>query len=365
LSFFDDEVDEPRRAPRSRPRRARPSGRGRPPGDQQSIQTRRTIAAVAVVVVVVLMALLIHSCQVSARNSSLRDYNNGVSSLIDSSDATGQSVFKDLGSGAGASTLYSDFVQLLANARRDLRRAEALSVPSEMSAAQQNVVLAVRMRADGIKVLANEIEPALGTTPRDPISQIAVAMARFYASDVVYKGYAVPAIAGALNAAHLGVGGSTGNTINPGQFLTDLGWLQTGFIATKLGAHVSGGSGKNSAAPGLHGHSLNSVSVGSVTLSPSATNTIPASPAPTFQLSVTNGGSFNQFNVGCKVTIAALGDTGTSSITETTPGQTTSCSVTLPTAPTPGTYQVTASVAAVPGETNKANNSKTYTVAFQ
>lgn len=365
MSFFD-EVDEPRRPPRSAPRRTRPSGRGRPPGDQQAIQTRRIVAVVALVAVIVLAGLGIHSCQVSERNSSLKSYDSNVSSLIGRSNTTGANLFKELTSGGGATTLQTELDGTLQGAQSELNDAKGLSVPGQMESAQQNVVLALKMRYDGIGVIARQIQPALGSTAvRDAINQIAGGMARFFGSDVVYKAYAAPEIAAALNAADIGVGGSNGEPINSGQFLPVLGWLEPSFIATSLGAHLPGGGNVNSATPGLHGHSLNSVSADGVTLSPTATNTVPATPAPTLILSLTNGGDFPEFNVGCKVSVSGLSDTGTSTISETTPGQTTTCTVKLPTAPTPGTYNLTAEVEPVPGEKNTANNVLTFPVTFQ
>src|SRR6202042_2972929 len=105
LSFFD-ETDEPqappRTTPRTPPRRRRSSGTGRrPPSDQQSIQARRAVAVVAVLIVIILIALLVHGCQVSARNNSLRSYTSNVNSVNQQSAETGQSLFRVLSSGGG------------------------------------------------------------------------------------------------------------------------------------------------------------------------------------------------------------------------------------------------------------------------
>jgi hypothetical protein len=374
LSFFDEADDEPRRADRTAVRRPRPSGRGRPPGDQQAIQTRRTVAIVVIVVVVVVMALLIHSCQVSERNSSLKSYTNDVYSLIGQSDATGAAVFKELGSTGGsnnATGAYSAFVALAKQAQSEFSTANNLSVPGEMSTAQANLLQVMRLRRDGVEAIADNIEPALGTTDqKSAIDQITGATSRFYASDVIYKTYVTPEMASALNSARIPFGGTTGPSINGGQFVHDLGWLQATFIATELGSSYStggGGSGINagdSDAPGLHGHALTAVAVGSTQIISGGTETVSAKPAPTFTLSITNGGTFTEYNVGCKVSIKGLNDTGTTVLPQTTPNESTTCSVTLPHAPTPGSYTVTAEVVPVPGETNTANNYLTSTITF-
>ena len=58
---------------------------------------------------------------------------------------------------------------------------------------------------------------------------------------------------------------------------------------------------KKPVTPGLHGHELNSVSVGGTTLQTGSTNSIPASPAPTFTLNFANTGQNTETNVTCKV----------------------------------------------------------------
>lgn len=315
-----------------------------------------------------MIALVVHGCDVSAQNSSLRDYTNSVSSQIQRSDDTSAQLFRALSSGrqhANPTALAQSITQLAAAAQQQLSSVQNLSVPSSMQTAQQQLITAMQLRRDGVRLIASQIQPALGTsTNRDAINQIATATSRFYASDVLYKVLVAPEMAAALHAAGIGVGGTNGESINSGQFLPDLGWLSPSFIAAKLGSRLPS-SHVNTAAPGRHGHSLNSVSVGGTTLSATTTNAVPANPPPTFVLSLTNGGQYNEYNVGCRVTVAGLSDTGSTTIPQTTPGQTTTCSVTLPKAPTPGTYQVTASIGTVPGETNTANNSITYSVTFQ
>ena len=377
MSFFD-EVDEPRTTPpRSQPRRRRPSGGGsggggrRPPGNQQqSVQARRGIAAAALLIVVVLLALGVKSCQDSARTSALKDYTNGVSSIIQQSGATGTSLFRILGSGASASSassLQNQVNQDRADAIKELTSAQGLSVPDDARGAQQKVVTALKMRVDGLTTIASEIQPALGTsTSGDAVQAIAVAMARFYASDVLYKLYAAPAIAGALHNAGIAVGAPNGQAISGKQFLPDIQWLSPPFIAATLHVSLPGGGGHHKVvAPGLHGHTLNSVSVNGTTLQTGSTNTLPASPPPTFTLNFTNGGTNNETNVKCQVTVTGTSVSGTKVIPQTTAGQSGTCAVTLSSSPGAGTQTVVATIAKVPGEKNTANNSLSFPVTFQ
>jgi hypothetical protein len=320
-------------------------------------------------VIVIVMALLIHGCEVSQTNSSLKNYNADVDTLITASDNNGAQMFTDLESGeltSNTSGLQTKLSTIADNARKQLAQAQSYSPPSAMSGAQSALVQVMQLRERGISQIAKHIPAAAQKkTSRDGVYDISVGTSLLFSSDVFYKTFVTPDIAKALNAAGIPIGGTTGAQINAEQIVTDLGWLQSTFIEEKIGAPLSTtAANANNTGPGLHGHQLNYVSVGTTQLSTTTTNTIPASPAPTFTLNVTNGGDYNEYNVGCKVSVGNLSDTGTSTIRETFKGQTTNCSVTLPSPPTPGTYQVTAQVLKVPRETNLTNNVMTYTIDF-
>jgi hypothetical protein len=374
LSFFD-EVDESRTPPRTPPRRRRPSGTGRrppgrPPNDQQAIQLRRGIAAAALLIVIILIAIGVRSCQNSAHVSALKDYSNNVASLIQESDQTGTQLFHVIVSGGGqgaATSIQNQINQTRVNAEAELNRARSIDVPSEVKGADQNLLLSLRMRADGIANIATEIQPALGTsTSKDAIYAIAAQMAQFYASDVLYKNYTAPAIASALHAAGIAVGAPNGQTISAGQFLPNIEWLTPSFIATELGTTLPGATGaKGKVAPGLHGHSLDSVSVNGTTLQTGSTNTIAATPPPTFTLNFTNGGTNNETGVICKVSVTGTSVSGQTVVPQTTAGQHATCKVTLSSSPGAGTQSVVATIAPVPGEKNKSNNTLDFPVTFQ
>jgi flagellar basal body-associated protein FliL len=378
LSFFDeDEVGEPTQPPRAAARPRRPGGRGgsrqrggpsgRPPGTHdQQIQTRRLIAVVIVVVLVVASALLIHGCQVSQTNNSLKTYAGTVSEYVSASDKNGKQVFKDLKNGDAKSNLAAlqlDLNTAHQNATTELQQAQDLSTPSQMASAQQSFVEMMKLRYEGIGQIASHIQGAMNrSTAVDDVSEITTGTSMLYASDVIYKTSVGTAIAAALNAAGLPIGGTTGVTINTGQVVPDLGWLNHVTVALWLGATVPSKS-VNSDAPGLHGHSLNSVSVSGTTLSTATVNTIPVSKqAPTFTLNLTNGGNFNENDVVCKVSIKGVKDSAQTTIAQTTPQENTNCSVTLPTAAPTGPYTVTAEVEPVPGEKNLTNNTMVFNV---
>jgi hypothetical protein len=371
VSFFD-EVEEPRTSPRTQPRRRRPSGTGRrPPTDQQAIQVRRVVLAVVLLVVVVLIAVGVHSCQVSARNSSLKTYSNNVASLITQSNSTGSKLFQILSSGptaSNATSVQNSINQTRSSADDELSHAKNIDVPDEVKTANGNFLMTMQMRADALTDIASQIQPALGNqASKDAIYAIAAEMARLYASDVVYKNYATVQLARALHSAGIAVGGADGQPIAAGQFVPDVNWVTPAFIARELNVTLPGASGTSTGpiAPGLHGHELNSVSVSGTTLQTGSPNTIAASPAPTFTLNFTNSGTNNEQNVVCKVTVSGTSDSGQTTVPQTIAGKPATCKVTLKSAPSKGTATVVATIERVPGEKNVTNNSQSFPVTFQ
>jgi hypothetical protein len=366
VSFFD-EADEPRTEPTAQRRRRGAGGGRRPPSEEQAIRARRAVALVILLIVVILIVVGVHSCQVSARNSSLRDYNNNVSTLITESSQTSQEVFDALSntSGSGGAVGVQSKIAAAANrATNELNQAKKLNVPDEVKGAQDHLVTAMQMRSDGISGIANQIQPALSSsTSKDAVNQIAADMANFYASDVLYKNYTLPLIAGALKQAGIATSGANAQTFNGDQFLPDVQWLTPSYVANKLNVSIATPGGKPT--PGLHGHSLDSVSVGGTTLQTGSTNTLPASPPPQFTLSFTNGGTNTEHNVSCKVSVSTTSISGKTTVPETTAGQHASCTVTLNASPPAGNYTVTATIGKVPGEKNTANNTLTFPVTFQ
>jgi hypothetical protein len=370
LSFFDEVDDAPRteiHSPsRPTPRRERsgggrrPPGRGGPPrrgGDHQSVQLRRAIALGVLVVLVLLLALGVKSCSDSATDTALQDYSGSVNTLIAHSDATGRQLFDQLrgaASATSATVLQNEINQTLDQANGELHQAENLNPPGQVSLGNSRLVLALRMRANGVASIASNIQPALSNaTGSSTVSALAADTAQFYASDVLYKEYAAPEIASAINAA-----GVRFQPLDAGQFLPSIRWLDPTVIAAELHVAAPGNHGS-------HGHALNSVSVNGTTLQTGSTNTLPASPAPTFTLSFTNTGKSNESNVVCQVTVQGAGVSGQTTVPETIAGQAATCQVTLNSTPPTGTQTVTATVKPVPGESDTTNNTLTLPIDFQ
>lgn len=328
---------------------------------------RRAVALGVLVVFVVLIALGVHSCDVSATNNALRDFSDNVSALIARSDQTGQQFFTLLSSGQGSSNAPS-FEAQLNNARHtafeQLKEAEGFGVPDQMKTAQTDLLLALEMRNDGIGNIALEVEPALqAATATAAVNSIAAEMARFYASDVLYKDYALPSISGALHGAGIAVGGANGQQLNEGQFLPNLQWLTPGYVASALHATTATTTGANCTPSSAIGHSMNAVSVGGATLQTGSTNTIAASPPPTFSLTVGTG-STTERNVKLRVTLSGSSISGQAVLPSTPANQDATGQVTLDGSPPAGNYTLSATVVPVPCETDTSNNTLTFPVTF-
>jgi hypothetical protein len=333
------------------------------PPDRQAVQRRRAFLIVGALIAVVVIALLVHGCQVSQANSALKNYNNNVYSVLQDSDATSTQLFNQLKSASSQTNLAELQTQINATrmrAEQELQKAKGLSVPSQLKQAQQNLVLALQMRADAIGNIGTQIQPALGkSASQDAINSIAASMATLYASDVVYKGYVAPMIASSLNAAKV-----SGQPIFSGQFLPNVQWVQPSFVATSLNTSLPATSTSGGRlAPGTHGHQMVSVSAGGTTLQQGGTNTVAASPPPTFTCTFQNSGQNAETNVVVRVTVGGI--VGQKLVPKTQPGQRYSEAITLPSSPPKGTQTVTATVQPVPGEHDTANNTLTYQVDFQ
>jgi len=366
VSSFFDEDDEPTR--QSRPRRGR--GGGTVAADQQTLMTRRIVAGVIGVLFLVLLAIVINSCRNSQQESALKDYNREVSTIAqDSAQQVGGQFFQLLGQGNGQpQDLQSAISSFRVQAEQQRQQAAGLSVPGAMKGAQQNLLIALEMRRDGLDYVAARIRSALGDSGAvtdQAISQIAGQMQVFLASDVIYSTRVVPFIRSALNANEIG-----GQTIASSRFVPNQSWLSPQTIATALDQQLSGGGSGASGqptGPGLHGTGLQSTAYGSTTLQPSTSNQLTYTPGQDFVVSFTNQGENDEFDV--KVTIRIAAGAQQVSLTTTVPkvaqGQTAEARLPLDKTPPLGSAaMIRVQVAAVPGEKKIDNNRSEYPALF-
>ncbi len=345
--------------------------------DNQTLLVRRLVAAGAGVLVLVLLVVLIKGCVDNGRISGLKNYNSNVRSLVaQSKNEVTKPFFQALGGASGGqSTQVQETInQLTSVADEEISQAQGFDTPDEMKQAQSDLLLALSLRRDGIARVADDIQTALGGSAGsgDAVDRIAAQMQAFNAADVIYSQRVAPLILKGLkdNGISASYDGSAGEQVQPyAEFLPSISWMSPDYVASQLGATSASGSSSATPAPGLHGHSLDSVSVNGVDLTSSASNHIAATPPPTFTVKFTNGGDNNETNV--KVDVVVTGSSGAPIraqrvVPSTTAGQQASVDVPLSQSPStsgPATIRVT--VEGVPGERSLDNNTATYTALFQ
>jgi carbon monoxide dehydrogenase subunit G len=375
VSFFDD--DAPRATRTRRPADRRPNGRPRrpapsrsAPADPDAIRRRQLVAAGLVLLFFVIVIVGVKACSTSAKKRHLRDYNDSVTAIAQKSDREVSKPLFSLLSGAGSAgsgksvQLQNQVNGLKSEADQELKNAQALDVPSQADEAQRYVLLSLELRRDGTSVIADQLQPALsGTDNGTGARRIAGEMQAFTASDVIWSQRVIPLLANALRKNGVPVGGDSGEVVPTSRFLPDLAWLDQTYVSDKLGQAASGSTGHGKPKPGTHGHALQSVSVGSTTLSPTATNTVAVDPAPVFTVKIQNQGENDETNVRVRVQVGSI--TATKTVAKTTAGQTATADVSLPKAPPTSSVQtVKVTVPPVPGEGTTDNNTQSFPVQF-
>lgn len=373
MSFFDDEDGEPPTTVRpphtqqqSRPQPRRPSGTDgvgeSSQIDHHAMMVRRRIAAAVGVVLLIAIVLLVNGCLKRGKQQALEGYNRSVNQVGQASESeVARPLFATLAGAAGKSALDvgSQVDQLRMVAQQQAEHTQGMSVPSGMSAAQRNLLLALDMRVEGLTKIANLVREALGGQVQPASVKIAGAMEIFLASDVVYSQRVVPLLQQGLTS-----GGIGGQATTQSRFLPNLGWLTPATVQSKITGQAAAAG---AVAPGTHGHSLKGVSVGTNTLAASPTiNHVGGGANPAFTVMVENAGSNAETSVKVDVSVTTEGKTLTAShlINKTEPGSTSSVDIPVNGVTLGAASRVTVNIEAVPGETATENNKGTYIVFF-
>ncbi len=384
MSFFDDEDEDelppttvrpasPRQQtraaqpPRPKPRRPqRARGSGGPGGpDHHAMMVRRRVAAAVGVVIVIVIVLVINGCLKRGKQQALETYNQNVSQIARTSEQQiAKSLFSTLSGASTKSALDVEVQvdQLRIQAQSLAERAQGLSVPSEMTAAQRALLMALDMREEGLAKVASLVRTALGEQGTQATSTIAGDMEIFLASDVIFSQRVVPLI-----GQELAAGGVSGQSTSSSRFLPNIGWLEPKTVAARItgqGASTSGGA----VPPGNHGSALLGVSVGTNKLASSPTlNHVSGGANPTFTVMVEDSGEFPETNVKVDISITSEGKTLSAShaIDKTEPGKTYSVDVPVTGVTLGAASRVSVNVEGVPGENDLENNKASYLAIFQ
>jgi len=376
MSFFDD--DEPTRvgkAPRrpAAPRRTAPgpeTAGGPHVPDPQTARTRQLVALGVGVLLLILIVLGVKGCLDSRSERALKDYTRDASAIVsDSNEQVSKPFFDLLGSGkTSGNDLQVQVNQVRLTAEEDAKRARDLSVPGDMSSAQQNLLTVLNLRSQALTRIAEKLTAAQGRGPQAEAAtnEIAGQMQMFLASDVLYSQRAAPLIVQALDEA-----GISGQTIPTSKSLPGYTWLAPATVAQAIGGTSGGGTttgGSTCPAGTSCGHGIVSTSIGTSALSDSASTTVSAKPPVTVTVKVANQGDNVQKNVIVTAKLTSPGQTAISAkktVNATQPGSETDVAIPLPKVPASGTAAtLTVKVDPVAGEKTTDNNTATYTVLF-
>lgn len=331
--------------------------------------------------VLVLLVVLVRGCVGSRRDQALKDYNRDVRNLVQQSrDQVATNLFAALDGAANrrGEDVTTTINQLRVVAESQLEQAEGLDVPDQMADAQHNLKLVLSLRHDGVQQIADRVQAAISRSAQagQAVDDIAAQMQAFNASDVVYSQRVAPLILRALKddgiaASYDGDDGEQVAPYAPFLYGDNFTLMAPENVAALLGASATGTgtTDDGEVAPGLHGHQLDSVSVGGTTLEPGGTVTLPASPPPTFDVAFTNGGEHDEQNVRVEVTIAGSSGspiTASAVVPTTAAGQAATARVAFSEAPpTGGVAEIRVTIAGVGGERSLDNNTATYNALFE
>jgi hypothetical protein len=404
VSFFDDDdfdepthvADTPRRGG-SRPggfgefvrnatagagRRAGGGGGGRPttPGgiDPQTARTRQLVALGVIVFVLILLVFAVSSCVKSGRTAALKDYSRDVTALLqESSDEVAKPMFTALASGEDANAVQSSLNRLRTLAEDQADRAKGFSEPGDDNgkAAQRDLELAMNLRADAIRVIAERIPAAKADqgTADAAISEIAGQLGAFLASDVIISQRTKPLIDQALEDKDV-----SGAEVRAPRTITDPTVLDPVTVAAALGGGGTGSSGGSSSGPVrsrenetptdpnvTHGTNLVGTSFGDTTL---AAGTPADVTGRSLSVQVQNSGGADETNIEVGATFTPSGGTAVStkkSVSSIGQGETATVQLQLPATVKAGqSGELVITVGGVPGEEKLDNNTATYTVTI-
>ncbi|MGI8802558.1 MAG: hypothetical protein ACR2KV_10345 [Solirubrobacteraceae bacterium] len=323
------------------------------------------MAAVVGLIVLILIVIGVRGYLNSRRDAALRSYNDTVTSIVNDEATNVSTPLFTLLTNPGTTsaidantTVQSYRVQ----AQLDASKAAGLKVPGDMVGAHRDLLLALNLRSEALKRIADAIPGALGTqSAADATTSIASQMEALLASDIIYAQRVAPLITEALSAHHIS------QAVAPSRFVPSLNWLNPQFVTGRLTGNSGGTTASGTPKSGSHGHALLSVSAGGTTLSEGTTvNPIKVTPNLTFDVKVGNQGSNDETGVvvSLKIQGSATAIPPATKTVNTKAGTVTDVLIPLSLTPPAGNVRLVANVAPVPGEATTSNNHRTYLVTF-
>ncbi|HVW88810.1 MAG TPA: hypothetical protein VHC01_05030 [Gaiellaceae bacterium] len=371
FDFFEDEpaTTESQASQRVRlPRRGGTgSGMRRPGGPPRGMTPILRLGGAVVVLVVLLLVfgLLIQSCAATSKSSQYKSYMDDVAKIAHSSQDDGTAVANALTApGKKAADIAASLTGIAAQEQQNVAQAEKLSPPGRLRPENQQLIEALRLRVSGVQGMAEVLSGYDSKTSKN--SEVASSLAsrgdRLLASDVVWSDlFQEPARTQEQADGVTGAAPPDSVFVQNRQLVTESS--MTPFLQRLSGVTTSG-----SKPTGLHGTNIVSTKAqpGGQTLSVSTVNTINATTSLAFDVTVHNGGNFQE--VGIKVTLTIQQSpviSKTQTIRLIDPGQDKTITFTnLGQVKFATKENVNVDVAPVPGEQTTSNNKATYPVIF-
>ena len=116
------------------------------------------IAGIVGLLVLLLLFFGVRACNNSRHKDALREYYNRVTADRERVPADRREFFKqmDRASSPSATELYQSILGYKGSAEQSLKQAQALSVPGDMSAAQQSFLISLELRRDGLQAIVGQ-----------------------------------------------------------------------------------------------------------------------------------------------------------------------------------------------------------------
>jgi len=374
FDFFDEPETQEATQRRRLPRLEMP-GRGgddRPPRQPRQPPTglvplARLVGLIAIAIVVVVgLVFWVGSCQGKSKHDEYAAYAAKVRAIAHNdtvlSGKFGAELIKE---GVKSSELETSFAQYAQQEQQEYTEAQQIRAPGPLRAIHLQLLDAIELRAKGLAGLGDALAQASSSkSATGTVSALTDQGELLIASDVVWEQlYRQPA------TDQLKQQGITGVVIPPSQFVPNTD-LVSARAFTILEQRLSGAS-TGGTPTGKHGDGLVGVHVSpqGSDLSTSTATTIKVSADLRFVVTVQDSGDFPETDVPVKLTIDAGGTpiVRTEHITAIQPTEQTTVEFSnfnLPPSAFGQRATITADVGKVPGETNVANNSATYTVFF-
>ncbi len=398
-SFFE-ELDFGEEPPPRERRGSRAAGRDEddyddyedPPGGgggrRGGFQLRRVVLlALAVVVLAVAGYWYVQRCQRAEEVDAYRSYVEGANTTTTAANRVGKALSEAiLRAGQKPDALIADLAEQAKQQKAVVTAVQALDPPGPLAEMQGRLLEAQQLRLNGISGMATALPDAFGsggTVAADKAAQIAQLYARIVAGDVVYTdSFKLPSerILEAKNVSDASFDTSVFIDANLLRFVSP----------ESMGARLAsiGGGGPQPPAtpspdcdpndpadpdcvapeptPGLHGTSIEGVSINGTALDANAVVNVPFGPEGNNVITVIlkNGGDFQETQVSVQALIDGEPTGAKSVIAVLDAGAT--AEVTIPCEPILNRkLTVKINVDAVPGETNQDNNTRSYSVLFK